>query len=103
MAWQLASCVGLNLRYGGHEGQHGASTAPSLLVTHESYWSHTHSTGHTPTLLVTPHHTAHTPIILITYTSYWSYTHPTGHTPIILLTNKSYWSHPILQLPHPSY
>ena len=90
---------------------------PILLVTHPSYWSHTHPTGHTPILLVTHpsywshiHPPGHTPILLVTHPSYWSHTHPTGHTPIIPVTHSSYWSHThptghtsILLVTHPSY
>ena len=68
------------------------------MVTHLSYWSHTHPTGPTPILLVThlsywsqTHPTGHTPILMVTHLSYWSQTHPTGHTPILLVTNPPYW------------
>ena len=44
----------------------------TLLVTHPSYWSHTHPAGHTRILLY-----GHTPILLVTHPSFWSYTHPT--------------------------
>ena len=87
-----------------------------LMVTHSSYWSLTHPTGHTPILLVThpsfwshTQSTDHTSILLVTHPSYWSHTHPTGHTSILLVTQPSYWSHtqptgntPILLGTHPS-
>ena len=69
-------------------------TIDVLNLFHVYHWSHIHTTGHTPILVVKPlaGHTlitGQTLIMLVTHRS-------SGHTPIILVTHQYlfYWTHP---------